>query len=268
MASLIIPASKSLTVTNKLPNGNINEDVITVGHDGTYNYFSYLFFDTSSIPSNALITYSELVLFKTDNFYNDSSKVYGIYQLDDYFSTYTTYNNRPKIDTAIQRDFYPITSKAAATAILTFFVSLWNKNSFMNTGIMLYGKSKNIISKFGSSINQDKSLIPFLKVCYTSAIHQDVYNQYYYYYYNNNLPIEQVHVTGTVAANAKYEAIVNVEVLRSGSLHKDNYYVVDEYDNTSSSLPDHIDRTYSIPVVPAPAPGDTEDVKFYGSYKD
>ncbi|WP_346890849.1 DNRLRE domain-containing protein, partial [Clostridium sp. UBA3887] len=71
MSNIIIYATKSLTVTSKLINGNMNKPTITVGSDGIHNYISYLFFDISSIPSNASISSAELVLFKTNNFYND-----------------------------------------------------------------------------------------------------------------------------------------------------------------------------------------------------
>ena len=37
MENISIPSSKSLTLTNKIPDGNINNDNITVGNDGLYN---------------------------------------------------------------------------------------------------------------------------------------------------------------------------------------------------------------------------------------
>ena len=267
MGSILIPASKSLTVTDRLPDGNINEDIIITGRDGIYNYFSYLFFDISSIPSNVSISYAELVLFKTDKFYDDMNKTFGICPLLDYFSIYTTYSNRPRINDSVLKNFYPLTSKVAVTIILTSFVSSWVRNSCPNTGIMLFGKSKNILVKFGSSINQNSYLIPFLKVCFIPAAIKSICNKYYYYHYDNPL-LKQVQVTGTVAADANYQAFVNIEVQRSGSGHKDNYYVADEYDNTSNNAPLHIDKTYTIPVVPRPSPGDTESTNVYGSYKE
>jgi hypothetical protein len=63
LSSILIPATKSLTVTNKSPNENINEDIITVGYDGKYKYISYLYFDISSIPTNVTVLSAELVLF-------------------------------------------------------------------------------------------------------------------------------------------------------------------------------------------------------------
>lgn len=266
MACIIIPATKSLTVTNKIPDGNINEDVITIGRDGIYNYFSYLFFDISTIPCNVLISYAELVLFKVDNFYNDVSKIFGIYPLSDYFSTYTTYNNSPTINGSMQENFHPITSKVSVTVVLTSFVSLWNRNSYLNTGIMLFGKNKDTLTKYGSSINQDSYLIPFLKVCFIPAISKNVCHQNYQY--DNNPPVKEVRVIGTVGIGGKYESVVNVEVTRNISGHKDNYYVVDEYDNSTKDTPLTIDKTYSIPVVPRTTYGDVENVNIYGSYKE
>ena len=94
MGSIIIPASKSLTVTNKFPDENINANYIKVGYKQKFNYISYLFFDISSIPCNALVLNAELVLFKMDKFCENHSKKFIIYQLEDYFSSYTTYDNR------------------------------------------------------------------------------------------------------------------------------------------------------------------------------
>lgn len=267
MSNIIIPASKSLTITNKLTCGNIHEDIITVGRSGAYKYYSYLFFDISAIPSNVSILYAELVLFKTDCFYDDDSNIFGIYPLNDYFSTYSTYNNYPEASTVIQKNFYPLTSKVAVTVSFTQFISLWLKNCCMNTGILLYGECENTLVHFGSSINSDKSLVPFLKVCFNPIINKCDCDHHHHHHYNA-LPLETVNVTGTVAANSKYEAIINIEVQRSGSGQKNNYYVVDEYNNSSSNLPKHIDKTYDIPVIPKLAPGDHAEAQFYGSYTD
>lgn len=263
LQSILIPATKSLTVTNKLPNGNINEDIIIVGGDGEFIYVSYLFFDISSIPSNVTISSAELVLFKTNNFYNDSSKEFIIYPLIDYFSTYTTFNNSPNVSTIIKKNFYPITSKVAATVDITHFAVLWSMNRLTNTGIALFSKDNNILAEFGSSISKDAYLIPFIKVVISPIVRDGCNNCC-----SQEVIAEKVRVIGTVAAASKYEAVVNVGIKRSGSGHTDNYYVVDEYDNSSSgnSLP--IDKTYNVAIVPKKKPGDAETVDFYGSYKE
>ena len=264
LASILIPATKSLTVSNRLPNENINEDTIIVGNDGKYDYISYLFFDISAIPSNVSISSAELVLFKTNNFYNDSKKEFSIYPLSEYFSTYTTFNNRPKVNTIIKKKFYPITSNVAVTVNLTYFVSLWLDNKLMNTGIALMDKNNSILAEFGSSISKDSYLIPFIKVVVKPLTHK-VCNKP-----NCNrgeATVRQVRVIGTVAADSQYEAIINIGVTRSGSGNTDNYYVADEYNNLSNYYPLNIDKTYNMAIIPKEEPGDVETIDFYGSYK-
>ena len=166
MANLIIPATKSLTVTNKYPDKNLNEGTITIGFDNKNNYYSYLFFDISPLPSDIIISSAELVLFKTDKFFNNTEQKISISPLRDYFSTYTTYNNIPNYDQYLIINFYPLTSKVSVTINVTTIVSSWIKNRPSNKGVFLYGKSKCPIVNFGASKNDDTSLIPFLKVYY------------------------------------------------------------------------------------------------------
>ena len=254
MTSIIIPSTKSLTVTNKIPNGNINEKNITVGSDGLYTYSSFLFFDISKVPSNAEISNAELVLFKTNNFYNDNKKCIYIYPLFDYFSTFTTYNNPPEVKHIIQGSLHPLTSKISVTANLTKIVSLWFRNAFSNKGIILCKKNNDFITSFGSAICSDKYLTPFIKVTYntknTIIIHENSNPMKVIYYPcprhcqpcpNPPIPpvppvppvptIRRVEVTGIVAPFSIYLIIVTLSVTRIGTGHIDNYYVTDQYDN-------------------------------------
>jgi len=263
LSSILIPATKSLTVTNKLPNGNINKDTIIVGNDGMSKYISYLFFDITAIPSNVSILSAELVLFKTDNFYNDSTKNFSVFPLSDYFSTYTTFNNRPRVNSIIREKFYPITSKVAVTVDLSYLVSLWFKNKLTNTGISLFDKNNSILAQFGSSICKDTYLIPFIKVVISSKcnnIEKPNCDQ-------GKSTVRRVRVIGTVAEDSQYEAIVNIGVNRRGTGHTDNYYVADEYNNLLSNTPLHIDKTYNMAIIPKEKIGDVETLDFYGSYK-
>lgn len=168
MRSIIIPAIKSLTVTNKYPDKSLNESVIAVGSDDKYKYYSYLFFDISSIPCNVIISNAELVLFKVDKFYNDNSKKISISPLREHFSTYTTYNNPPDYDHYTTINFYPLTSQIAVTINITTIISSWAKNkpNSKNKGLILYGKNKNVIINFGSVKSEDNYLIPSIIVNY------------------------------------------------------------------------------------------------------
>lgn len=281
MESIIIPSTKSLTLTNKIPHGNINEDNITIGNDGLYTYSSFLFFDISKIPSNAQISNAELVLFKTDNFYKDNRKCIYIYPLFDYFSTYTTYKNPPEVNNLIEGKLHPLTSKISVTATLTKIVSLWLRNSTSNKGIILCKKRNDFITSFGSSICKDSYLTPFINVTYTIKntiiIHENSTPMKVICcpYHCNCKPtpdpaiptMRQVEVTGIVAPASIYVIIVTLTVTRRGTGHIDNYYIADEYDNSTSSTPLTIDKFYSIAVIPHENSGDTEQICLSGSYK-
>ena len=279
METILIPSTKSLTLTNKFPDGNINEGHIAVGNDGLYTYSSFLFFDISSIPNNAEISNAELVLFKTDNFYNDCRKYIYIYPLGDYFSTYSTYNNPPVVNQIVESALYPLTSKISTTANITKLVSLWYRNIIPNKGMILYKKNNNFITNFGSAICNDSYLIPYIKVVYSikNICDHDIKNhtsmKVIYCCSCNPQPspgeptIREVEVTGTVAPYSIYVAIITLAVTRSGTGHIDNYYVTDEYDNSKSNVPLVIDKIYNIAVIPQETSGDTETLNFSGSYK-
>lgn len=254
MASIIIPASKSLTITDKFPTKNINKNFLSIGNDGFFNYLSYLFFDLSSIPCNVSICHAELVLFKADKFYNDCHKLFGIYPLNTNFSKYTSYNNYPELNGTLNKSFYPMTSNTFVKIPFTSFIKLWIKNHFVNGNILLYGKNKNSLAHFYSAICMNKYLIPFLKINFAPSC--------------NKPTLRKIQVTGTVAPQSKYNAVVNIKISRQYSNHIDNYYVVDEYDNTNNDTRLHIKKTYNIAIVPRKTIGDFENVTFYGSYKE
>ncbi|OPJ55351.1 DNRLRE domain-containing protein [Clostridium chromiireducens] len=172
MKSILIPAIKSLTVTNKYPDKSLNEDIITVGSDDKYKYYSYLFFDISSIPCDVIISNAELILFKVDKFCNDDTKKFSISPLREYFSTYTTYNNPPDYDHYTIINFYPLTSKISVTVNITTIISSWvkNKPNSKNKGMILYGKNREVIISFGSVKSSDNYLVPFIMVNYEYSL--------------------------------------------------------------------------------------------------
>lgn len=175
MANIIIPASKSLTVTNKFPKGNINTDKISIGYDGEYHYSSYLFFDTSLIPNNTSIYSAELVLFKTCDFYNDRTITFKVYPLLDFFSTYTTYNNCPAVCTSLKSNFFPFTKKTAIEINVTQIVCYWQEMSLKNKGLILTGSYKKIsYTSFGSALSKDSYIIPILYISYYQEGNQEL----------------------------------------------------------------------------------------------
>ncbi|MDT8717984.1 DNRLRE domain-containing protein [Clostridium sp. 19966] len=265
MGNVIIFANKTISITNEFPNKNINEGDIIVGNRAKYNYYSYIFFDISPIPQNAIIKHADLVLFKTDNFYDDCRKVFGVCSISDYFSTYTTYNNRPNTIDVVTSSFYPLTREVSISANVSRIVSLWNNNPCMNAGgIMLYPKSRDVLCKFGSAINKNQYIIPFLKICYdienTSCNCSRCIP-------NVNPYIRDIRVTGTVAAHSIYDLAVNLEVERGNTGCINNYYVAKEYDNLSNGNTMHVDENFNLAIIPPTSPGDKENVVLYGAYR-
>lgn len=257
MKTLLIPASKSLTITNKFPWKNFNIDRIKVGYDGNYLYYSYLFFNLSSLPRNIVIYNSKLILYKLDKFYNDKHSKFLISPLKEDFNKYTTYYNPPAYYRHKRIPFYPITSKIAISTDITPIVCDWIINRKNNKGIILYNKSDYITASFTSSKTPYDYLVPLLKINY------DIYP----IYKHSNSTIKKVKVTGTVAPNSIYYIIINIEITRAGTGKKDNYYVSDEYDNSSNKFSLNINKTYSIPIFPKIKAGDIKKVNLFGSYK-
>ena len=306
MKSITIPAIKSLTITNKYPDKSLNEHKIVVGFDGEYNYYSYLFWDISLIPSNVVVSSAKLTLFKADNFYYENSKKISISLLYDYFSSYTTYNNPPNYDHYTIINFYPLTTKVSVTVDITTIVSSWVKNSLKNKGIILYGRNEDILASFGSVKSSDNYLVPFIivnyepyssdkcckKKCDDKCLQNDCHGKCIKIckeeleatlfkvckeaccnncnpYPPNTSMTETVLVTGTVAPKSIYYIVVDLQVTRaSGVPVVNHYYVSDVYDNSASIDSLHIiSKPYYIAVSPPIQPGDTEKVVLYGSYQ-
>ena len=282
--NLIIPATKSLTLTNKFHNKGFKESSIKIGYDGKYKYYSYLLFDISLIPLDVSILHAELVLFKINAFSAEDKKKFSIIPLYNNFSTHTTYKNRPNAYHKYKIDFYPtMTSKIKID--ITSIVSLWSKNKLSNKGLLLYGKKEFI--RFGSSYCKNKDFIPFIKISYIDEsndigfckrgckkkyleiskiickeICQNNCN------HNKNVTLIHVKVTGTVAPQSIYVIVIKLEIIRANTGFKDNYYITKEYNNSTNTKLYFVNKTYTIPVVPRKRSGDIENLTLYGAYKE
>lgn len=283
--NLIIPATKSLTVTSKFRNKGLKEDTIEIGYDDKYEYYSYLLFDISLIPHDVSILHAELVLFKMGDFRNNSKKKFSIIPLRDCFSTSTTYKNKPDVDHKYKINFYPVTSKAEITVDVTSIVLLWSRNKLTNKGIMLYGKRKDSFIKLGSSNCENKGLIPFIKVSYKHESHnrcckEDCKRKWIEISkviceeickndcnHKKNVTLIRVKVTGTVAPQSIYVIVITLEITRADTGRKDKYYITKEYDNSANAESYFVDKTYTIPVVPKKRSGDKEKATIYGAYR-
>ncbi|MCI1716871.1 DNRLRE domain-containing protein [Clostridium sp.] len=287
MYSFMIPASNSLTVTDKISNGNIHSYKLTVGCDGQFEYYSLLYFNIASLPNNITVDKAELVLFKCDGFHNNKNVEFTISPIYDYFSIYTTYSRIPSFNNFSQAKFCPMTSKAAIVIDITHIVSSWIENISSNKGIIIYNIWNNCMASFGSELAKEQQMVPFITI---KAKHKKCTlppeNKKSHCDYNFHLALQiinncntgtspippdsslvEVTVTGTVASQSTFVAMIEVIVTRSSGTI-DKYYVSDEYVNPSRE-PLNINKTYSIPVVPPLAPGDTVTrANVYGSYKD
>lgn len=168
MRSLIIYASKSLTITDEIPDGNIEDENLLVG-SRNFNYASYLFFDLSALPDNITNIKAQIVLFKTGDF-NDLPVKFSIYPLTEYFSSFTTYNNYPAWNKNNRIDFLPFTKSAAVEGNITPIVSGWYNGTLPNKGILIIARLRNAaLAAFGSAYNTNNDLIPFLSISFEQS---------------------------------------------------------------------------------------------------
>jgi hypothetical protein len=170
MSVINISASKSLTVSNKISGGSINDKKIIVGNECKAIYYSYLFFDTSVIPNCISLLSAQLVLFKITDFFSCTAEKFSVYPLLKQFSSFTTYENSCPIDLdpALRQDFFPFISDVAIEIDITTMVDKWINNTLVNRGIVIKGNNTNpylsCSTSFGSAYSKDNTLIPFIRV--------------------------------------------------------------------------------------------------------
>lgn len=167
-------ASKSITISDRFPNENVNSEEVFIGNRNKFRYITYLYFDLSSLEKSYKISSAKLILFKSRNEQqccnNDyvKDKNYGIYILKEHFSGLTNYNNKPRYYSAQGVNFISNPNQIYDEIDINNIVQLWQDNIFDNKGIMLSGntmESKPLI--YGATKNNDTTLKPFLRVNYS-----------------------------------------------------------------------------------------------------
>lgn len=172
MAVINLPATKSLTLTNRIPLGNINNKKLIVGNRKKDIYYSYLFFDIAKIPDNIVLLSAVLVLFKVSDFFPWRNKKFFVYPLLQEFSSFTTYENPCLIDLnpSLKKEFFPYTKNVAIEVDITKLFSKWMNCLLINQGIVIKDDSKTKLlrgcTSFGSANSKDKTLIPFIRVSF------------------------------------------------------------------------------------------------------
>lgn len=172
MASLRIPATKSLTICDKIPSKDINDEFILVGNEYKNLYTSYLFFNTSNIPDNILLLSAELVLFKSNHFFENENRKFYIHPLKKYFSDYTTYKNQPELERTLKVEFKPNTKDVSVEIDITKILKHWIKNPNSNKGISISVEDykDSTVNAFCSSLNKDCYSRPFIILSYKQLI--------------------------------------------------------------------------------------------------
>lgn len=174
MSVINITASKSLTISNNISCGAIKRDFIVVGKCKKTHYYSYIFFDTSSLPNYMILLSAKLVLFKVADFINNDSIKFSVYPLCNYFSSFTTCKNACKINPILKHDFKPFTEKAVVEVDITDIVYKWIEGSLTNKGILIKDtstKNHSIFTGFGSAYSKDNTLRPFISIKFLNQYH-------------------------------------------------------------------------------------------------
>lgn len=289
MDAITLPANKSLTLSDKIPNGNIHKNNIIVGCSNKFEYHSLLYFDISSLPHDITICSAKLTLFKCDGFYDDTSSEFIIYPICSHFSIYTTYLRIPSANTCSGIKFYPMTSKSTVDVNITSIVSSWIENCSSNKGIIISDMWNNCMASFGSSLAKKQEMVPFITITYTHNNTSITENSRSNCNHNFGLAVQiintcnncspcipsipsnpsiiEVIATGKIEKYSVFVVIIEVIITRTtGNINK--YYVSDEYKNPTDTAMS-INKTYSIPIVPALAVGDSiTSANIYGAYKD
>ena len=67
MPNIIVPATKSITVSSKFPDSSFRKKIIRIGFQNKYIWNSFLFFDISPVKSD--YAKSAVLTFKTSDFF-------------------------------------------------------------------------------------------------------------------------------------------------------------------------------------------------------
>ncbi|MBP2632858.1 MAG: hypothetical protein H6Q70_3486, partial [Firmicutes bacterium] len=139
MSKILIPATKSITVSSKFPNRSFRKKIITIGFKKKYICNSCLFFDIGIIESN-YVKSAILTLFKTADFFFISGIEFCVVPLLSPFSSSTTYNDCQQIDSKLAVKFLPFMREVAVQIDITTIVNKWIDNTLPNYGLIIMGR--------------------------------------------------------------------------------------------------------------------------------
>lgn len=173
MSKIIIPATKSITVSSKFPNRSFKKKTITIGFKKKYICNSCLFFDIGFIES-ACVKSAMLTLFKTSVFFFISGIEFYIAPLLSPFSSTSTYYDCQNFDEKLAVKFSPFLREVTVQIDMTTIVNKWLDNTLPNYGLVIIGRRMNLKESgcvsFGSAYNSDNTLIPIIDIDYKPNI--------------------------------------------------------------------------------------------------
>lgn len=204
-----ILCTKSLTVTDLYPDGNIQDDTLKVGFDGKNIYRSYLYFDIGNILENSIINFVILRIFIKKIVTCHTPITLYVQALKDEFNKCTTFNNQP--------EYNKIQIKINVNSDLRGWLDINITNLFCNCsdisenkGIIIRSNDweKSLIN-FASNLTCNPAIIPRLYMDY-SCIHHKSNDKY--------INVIEKYWELEISANTEtYSPAVNVERIIQGT---------------------------------------------------
>lgn len=169
LATISVSATKSITISSKYPDKSFLGKEIVIGTRQKHRYYSFLFFDTSFVPADTILS-ATLVLFKVADFVFKPQVKFCIEPLLDPFSSYTTYKKLAitSVDKSSAIEFSPLIMNVGVKIDITSIVNRWLNHTLPNYGLLLSGSSINPresrCTSFGSAYHSDNTLIPYISI--------------------------------------------------------------------------------------------------------
>lgn len=170
MSILDVYCRNSIVFTNNdYCEGEVN---ICVGKLDGYCYWSTLFFELSQIPNNIYLNEATIILFKIPIsvgqccYYGEKGNKYEMAPLINYASPYTYRYHELHTEELLKQTF-EVTPQSAYTEIdITNIVKSWLNEELENKGLLLTGDKSSKLIVYGSELDSNLALRPFLRIKY------------------------------------------------------------------------------------------------------
>lgn len=168
MAIIQIPASYSLTVSNRNKRRNKREKIMFVGNKHKSIFYSYLYFDLNAVPNGIPLKSATLLLFKVADFFCCPLVKFSVCPSVKQLCSFSGFEADLSVESAPKTEFLPFTREAAIEIDITAVVNKWLNNELANRGLVIksnnYSPYLSCVTAFGSAFSKDASLKPFIKL--------------------------------------------------------------------------------------------------------